>query len=131
MLRAAFEAATVSHRVISLCGFDFLCVVHRLFWLAICMESGPFSSLCNSSVAVEVRAAGHHGKHLWQPVEEPDRQEGDEDPHGGAGRGRENHHPLQAEAGGDRHHHPHNRCVGGKDSLLFAETPVTEFVQLL
>lgn len=76
-----------------------------------CMESGLFSSLCNSPVAVEVRATSHHGKHLRQLVEEPDREEGDEDSHGGAGCCWENHHPLQAEAGGDRHHHPHNWCV--------------------
>lgn len=67
------------------------------------------------SVAVEVRAAGRHGKHLWEPAEEPDRQKRNEDSHGGAGRCREDHHPLQAEAGRDRHHHPHNRFVrGGK-----------------
>ncbi|XP_041802066.1 ADP-ribosylation factor 3a isoform X1 [Chelmon rostratus] len=75
------------------------------------MESGLFSTPSNSSVAVELRAASHHGKHLWQPFEEPDRKEGDEDSHGGAGCCWENHHPLQAKAGGDRHHHPHNRCV--------------------
>lgn len=65
----------------------------------------------NSCVAVETRATGQHGKHLWQPVKEPDRQKGDEDSDGGAGRCRENHHPLQAEAGGDRYNHPHNWCV--------------------
>lgn len=53
----------------------------------------------------------HHGQHLWEPAEEPDRKEGDADPDGGAGRRREDHHPLQAEAGGDRHHHPHHRCA--------------------
>lgn len=77
-----------------------------------CVWKVVFSALwCHSSVAVEVRAASHHGEHLREPVEEPDRQEGDADPHGGAGCRWENHHPLQAEAGRDRHHHPHNRCV--------------------
>lgn len=76
-------------------------------------------SLChdlasNSSVAVETRATGQHGKHLWQPVKEPDRQKGDADSDGGAGCCRENHHPLQAEAGGDSDDHPHNWCVKKK-----------------
>lgn len=49
------------------------------------------------------------GEHFWKPVKKSDREEGDEDPDGGTGRRRENHHPLQAEAGRDRHHHPHHR----------------------
>lgn len=91
-------------------------------------ESSPISCLCHSSFAVEVRTTGHHGKHLREPVEEPDRQEGDEDSHGGSGRCWENHHPLQAEAGGDRDHHSHDRCVSKE---LIATQRVTEFVTLL
>ncbi|MEQ2157383.1 Arf GTPase arf3, partial [Goodea atripinnis] len=65
----------------------------------------PVSQFCSSL------DQSHHGKHLWQPAEESDRQKRNEDPHGGSGRCREDNHPLQAEARGDRHHHPHNWSV--------------------
>lgn len=64
--------------------------------------------MCDSCVAAEGRAAGRHGQHLRKPLEESDRKKGDEDSHGGAGCSWENHHPLQAEAGRDRHHHPND-----------------------
>lgn len=73
---------------LSVCSLQFI-----LSALFLCLEIKPLSY---SSVAVEVRAASHHGKHIWQPAEEPDRQERDEDSHGGAGCRWENHHPVQA-----------------------------------
>lgn len=95
-------------------------------------ECGLFSSLCDRLVAVEVRTAGRHGKHLREPVEEPDRQKGDAYSHGGAGCRRENHHPLQAEARGDCHHHPHNWYVR-KDinTCSILDTPVFVGSQLI
>lgn len=106
MLRVAFEELPCLTA-----SFTFYMWSTGLFYRYIWKEVSSVTCVY-SSVAVEVRAVGHHGESLWQPVEEPDRQEGDADSHGGAGRCWKNHHPLQAEAGGDCYHHPHNRCVG-------------------
>lgn len=111
MLRAAFEdllcLTTCFVCVVSECGSHFVLAAFAAMYGKWCFQFPP----CDSSVAVEVTAASHHGKYLWEPVEEPDRQEGDEDSHGGAGCRWENHHPLQAEAWGDRHHHSHDWYV--------------------
>lgn len=68
-----------------------------------------------------------HGKHFWQPAQEPHRQEGDEDPHGGPGCCREDHHSVQAQAGRDRHHHSHNWCVGKQ--FVTTRQVVTKFLR--
>lgn len=57
----------------------------------------------------------HHGEHFREFAEESHREEGDEDLDGGSRRCRENNNPLQAQAGGNRHHHPHHWYVQSPD----------------
>lgn len=72
----------------------------------------PQPAPCPRRIRPRSQRRRHHGQHLREPAEEPDWEEGDADPDGGAGRCWEDHHPLQAQTGGDRHHHPHHRWVG-------------------
>lgn len=49
------------------------------------------------------------------------RQQGDADPDAGAGRGWQDDHPLQAEAGAVRQHDPHRRLQRGNSHLQECE----------